>query len=151
MVEQVLGDKAEDPILIYDGHCGLCHRAVRYVIDRDRQKRFRFAANTSKVGKRILTDLGLDAGHPPETMIVVVGRCYRTHSDAALEIANQLGGVHRLAIVGRIVPRVLRDVIYKCVAANRYRLFGRFDECRLPTASDRARFLDVDEWGGAVQ
>lgn len=140
-------EQADNPILIYDGHCGLCHRAVRYVMDRDRHKRFRFAANTSNVGKRILAELGLDAEHPPETMVVVVGRRYATHSDAALEIARQLGGVHRLAAAGRLMPRVLRDMIYKCIAANRYRLFGRYDECRLPTAADRSRFLDVDESG----
>ena len=134
------------PILIYDGHCGLCHRAVRYVLERDRQKRFRFAANSSTVGSALLADLGVAVGHPPETMVLVVGPRFFTHSDAALEIERQLGGIHRLvAMAGGLVPRGVRNFLYRRVAANRYRLFGRYDACRLPTASDRAQFLVADE------
>lgn len=136
------------PILIYDGHCGLCHRAVRYILNRDRQKRFRFAANSSQAGRRLLVEVGLDPDQPPESMVVVVGHRHAMHSDAALEIANQLGGIHRLAVAGWIIPKFVRDGLYKFIAANRYRVFGRYDQCRLPTASDRAQFLDAQESAG---
>ncbi len=133
------------PVLIYDGRCGLCHRAVRHILKFDRTSKFRFAANTTPTGRRLLTEAGFASGQPPETMVLLDnGRVY-THSDAALQIARQLGGIHALAAPGRLVPRAIRDRLYSLVARLRYRIFGKYDACRLPSPAERARFLDAGE------
>ena len=138
-------DTADHPILIYDGRCGLCHKAVRYVIERDRRDRFRFAANTTPTGRRLLAEAGFPTDPPPESMVLLAdGRAY-LHSDATLKIAALLGGVHALAAPGRLLPKFVRDKLYRLMAARRYRLFGKYDACRLPSPAERARFLDAAE------
>lgn len=132
-------------VLIYDGRCGLCHKSVRHILNYDRQGRFRFAANTTPTGRRLLMDAGLTVDPPPESMVLVSeGRVF-THSDAALEIARQLGGIHSLALPGRLVPHFLRDRLYTFIANRRYRLFGHYETCRLPSPGERAKFLDAGE------
>lgn len=134
-----------DPVLIYDGRCGLCHKAVRHILKYDRAGRFRFAANTTPTGLRLLREVGFAGDTPPETMVLISGGRAFTHSDAALEIARRLGGIHALAAPGRLVPRFLRDRLYTFVANRRYRIFGSYETCRLPSPAERARFLDAGE------
>jgi predicted DCC family thiol-disulfide oxidoreductase YuxK len=133
------------PVLIYDGRCGLCHRAVRHILKYDRTGKFRFAANTTPTGLSLLAEAGFESGKPPETMVLLADDRVFTHSAAAFEIARQLGGIHALAAPGRLVPRVLRDRLYSLVARLRYRIFGKYDACRLPSPAERARFLDAGE------
>lgn len=130
-------------ILIYDGHCGLCHRAVRHILRNDRPGTFRFAASTTPTGRRLLAEAGFET--PPESMVLIAGGRVYTHSSAALEIARGLGGIHRLAMPFRLVPRPLRDRLYKLVARTRYRFFGRFETCQLPGSQEQGRFLDAGE------
>jgi predicted DCC family thiol-disulfide oxidoreductase YuxK len=63
-------------------------------------------------------------------------------SDAVLYMLDQLGGVWKLAGVGRVLPKALRDAVYKIVARNRYRVFGKHESCMLPEPKHRAKFLD---------
>lgn len=130
-------------VLIYDGHCGLCHRAVRHILRHDRAGKFHFAANTTPTGRRLLAEAGFET--PPESMVVLAGGHVHTHSAAALEIARGLGGIHLLALPFWLVPRPLRDKLYGLVARTRYRLFGRFETCHLPSPQERGRFLDAGE------
>jgi predicted DCC family thiol-disulfide oxidoreductase YuxK len=128
------------PVLLFDGVCRLCSRSVNFIIRRDRYRRFRFAILQSPVAERLL--LAADAPHPlPESMIVVDGgRCY-TRSDAALRIAKRLPFPWPLFAVFWIVPRPLRDLLYRTVARNRYRWFGKHESCMVPTPDITARFL----------
>ena len=139
------GPLADHPVLVYDGRCGLCHKAVRHILKYDRAGRFRFAANTTPTGLRLLHEAGFTGDTPPETMVLPSGGRAFTHSGAALEIARHLGGIHALAAPGRLVPRFLRDRLYTFVASRRYRIFGSYEACRLPSPAERARFLDAGE------
>jgi len=148
------------PLILFDGVCTLCNRAVRWVIERDRDGRvghFDFASLQSKVARAAIEAAGSAdrsgiADHrsldprSTDSIIVIEGGRVLTRSDAAIAVARRLGlGWRALAAVGSIVPRHLRDLAYDGVARNRYRWFGRRDACMTPCDADRSRFLDANE------
>lgn len=130
------------PILIYDGDCGLCNRAVDYILKHDVQGQFRFVANGSTIGKSILKQYGLATDPPPQTMVVIANNKHFTKSEAALMIARILGGRHKIMGICWLVPGFLRNVVYDLIARNRYRWFGKKTTCRLPKPGESERFLD---------
>ena len=129
-------------IVIYDGRCGLCHQSVRHILKWDHHDRFQFAANTSEAGKSLLFRAGMASDPPPESIVVIENGKAFTESEAVLMIAQKLGGLHGLLVVGWIVPKRIRNWLYKRIARNRYRIFGQYDECRLPSQAERSKFLD---------
>lgn len=128
------------PVVLFDGVCGLCTFSIRFVLARDRRRVFRFATIQSDFGQRVYQHHGLDPGNPDTFVVLSDDRVY-TRSDAALEIARRLGGVWRIVVVARIIPRPLRDFLYGVVARHRYEWFGRHETCLLPHESIRALFL----------
>ncbi len=126
--------------VLFDGECNLCNGTVQFIIRRDRRNRFRFAALQSEAGKTMLQSHRL----PPEALDTVVlisgGRAY-TRSDAALGIARRLDGLWPLCYAAVVIPRFLRDRAYDFIARNRYRWFGKREECMVPTPELRSRFL----------
>lgn len=134
-------------VILYDGVCGLCQRLVRFVVQRDRQGTFRFAALQSDVGRRILNTYGRDPSQL-DTFYLVVGygtadERVEAKSRAALDVFARLGGVWPLVLLLRLVPTVIADAVYDLVARYRYRWFGRYPSCPVPPADLRARFLDA--------
>jgi predicted DCC family thiol-disulfide oxidoreductase YuxK len=135
------------PILLYDGVCGLCNRLVQFVLRRDPAGVVRFAALQSELATRILTRHGADA-RDLDTVYVVVNyelsdENLLSLSDAVIFILQHLGAAD-LRGAGRVlqvVPRPLREWGYRLVARNRYRIFGRYDTCPMPTEEFRSRFL----------
>ena len=127
------------PVVLFDGVCNLCNASVTFLIDRDPEATFRFAPLQSDVGRALVADCDLEG----EDSIVLVedGRCY-IRSDAALRIAGQMRAPWPLLRALRVVPRPLRDFIYRGIAARRYRWFGKEAACRLPTPDLKRRFLD---------
>ena len=130
--------------ILFDGVCNLCNGFVQFVIRHDAAGRFRFAALQSDAGQALLATHGLApeaiAAEPDSVLLLTGGRLY-SHSDAVLRIAQGLGGPWRLAAVGQLLPRTLRDAAYRFVARHRYRWFGRQESCWLPTPALKARFL----------
>lgn len=141
-------EKEAQPILLYDGSCGLCARSVQFVLQHERAShRLRFATLQGTHGARALAAqpqlAGVDSviwieptanGGAPRVLV---------RSEAVLAVLRHLGGPWRaLAAVGRLVPRISRDALYRIVARYRYRVFGREQACLLPTPEQRARFLD---------
>ena len=118
----------------------ICSRWVRFVVDRDKARRFRFTAIQSAYGARLAKALGIDP-KDPDTNAVLHGGVAYTKSDAALTVLSLLPGLS-FARVFLAVPRPLRDAVYNLVARNRYRIFGRFDACIVPDASMRARVIE---------
>jgi predicted DCC family thiol-disulfide oxidoreductase YuxK len=136
-----------NPIVFYDGVCGLCNHLVQFLLKRDTHDRFRFASLQSEFANGLLTRHGVDP-HDLDTVYVVksYGQSSETllaRSDAILYMLKQLGGIWKLAAAGRVLPKVLRDAVYKIVARNRYRVFGKHESCMLPEPKHRAKFLDV--------
>lgn len=143
-----MAPEPSNPILLYDGVCGLCNRFVRFVLRRDRSRSFRFASLQSDFAadtlkRHHLDPLDLDsvyvienAGSPDERLAV--------RSDAVIAVLQRLGGGWRLlGILLRLLPGRLRDWGYRLVAAQRYRIFGKYETCPLPEAKYRNRFLDL--------
>ncbi len=139
---------ASNPILLYDGVCGLCNRLIRFVLKRDRQDRFRFAALQSGFATKIMSRHGtspqqldtfylvLDYGQASERLLA--------RSEGTVAMLRELRGAWRVAsFVLGAVPRLVRDWGYNLVARNRYRIFGKHDSCLLPEEKHRRKFLDV--------
>ena len=135
--------RTSDPtnIVFYDGVCGLCDRTVQFVLKRDQARRIFFAPLQGETAKQ-RPDLPADL----RSIVFITNfgtaqeRVY-FRSDAVLRILDLLSGIWRVVSWLRIIPRSLRDAIYDAVARRRYRWFGKFDNCRVPTPETRARFL----------
>ena len=133
-------------LVLYDGVCGLCNRLNAFVLTRDAAGIFAFASLQSETGQAFLQRFGR-SGHILDTMCVV--RDYRsgspvllTKSRAALFVIANAGGAWRWLALLRVLPLGLRDAIYDLVARNRYRVFGRYESCLLPTPQYKQRFID---------
>jgi predicted DCC family thiol-disulfide oxidoreductase YuxK len=134
-------------LVLYDGLCGLCNRFVVFLLRHDQRDEFRFAPLASELVPSLLRRHGLDLrqldtvaavpdfGQPSERALV--------RSSAVLWALGRLGGVWKLAVIAMCVPRPLRDALYDFVARHRYRIFGKFSECALPSAQDRHKFLSL--------
>src|SRR5262249_30140174 len=133
---------------LYDGVCGLCNRLVQFILRRDRTEIFRFAALQSVLGAQILIRNGISATDL-DTVYVVLNfdspkEKLLPRSRAIVFIGQQLGGIWRiLAACFDVLPEFLRDWLYNHIAHNRYRIFGRYETCAVPSPETRARFLDV--------
>lgn len=132
------------PLLLFDGVCNLCHGAVQWMLKRDRKERLRFASLQSQAGREALAETGHD-GPVPESVVVIEGGKLYQRSDAALKAASMLGFPWNLLVVFWIVPRPIRDAVYRWIARNRYRWFGKKEACPTPSPETRARFLDANE------
>lgn len=137
-----------NPIILYDGVCGLCNRLVQFLLKHDREGRLRFASLQSDFAATVLGRHGIDPTDL-DTVHVVVNydqpdERVLQRSNAILCAGRELGGFWGASSsIARVVPRPLRDIVYKLVATNRYRMFGKYDTCMLPDPSQRSRFLDI--------
>jgi predicted DCC family thiol-disulfide oxidoreductase YuxK len=131
---------SQGPLVLYDGVCALCNGSVRFLAPRDRTGRLRFAAIQSEPGQAVLRRHGLPLEDWESFVFLEDGVAYR-QSAAAFRILRYMGGGWRLLRMFRILPRGLTDWLYDRVARNRYALFGRHDQCLVPTASLKAKVL----------
>ncbi len=128
------------PVVFFDGVCNLCNGAVRAFLRLDRRQRLRFASLQSEAGQQALRAAGLGTRAFHSMLFHRGGRLFQ-HSDAVLEAAAAMGGPWRLARAARLVPRFLRDPLYRWVARNRYKWFGKSESCMVPTPGLKARFF----------
>jgi predicted DCC family thiol-disulfide oxidoreductase YuxK len=138
----VMSDAAA--IILFDGVCNFCSGVVRFVHARDPRGLLRFAALQSDAARRACAAAGhaLPATPDPDTIVVIADGRVLERSDAVLAIAARLRAPWPMVGVFRILPRGLRDAMYRIVARNRYRWFGRSETCMVPTPELRARFID---------
>ena len=138
-----------NPIILYDGVCGLCNRLVQFVLKHDSQDRFRFASLQSNFAALVLRRHGA-APENVDTMYVVLdhalpGERLTSRSEAAIVILQALGGGWgALGLALRALPGWLRNWGYNLVARNRYRIFDKYDACPIPNEKDRRKFLDLE-------
>jgi len=128
------------PIILFDGVCNLCDGFVQWVIKRDLAGQFMFASLQSDAAKDLFekhniseTDLS--------TVILIDGDKVYTHSDVPLQITHKIGGFWSIFYYFRWLPSPFRNAIYNWIARNRYRFFGKKDQCMIPTPNLKSRFL----------
>lgn len=132
-----------EAVVLFDGVCNLCNATVNFIIDRDPEGYFRFAPLQSEVAHTYL-DEPVDPGSQLGTIVLYEeGETY-TRSSAALRIARRLTGPWPLLFLAIVIPRPVRDRVYDWIAHNRYRWFGRRDQCRMPTPELKERFLEYE-------
>ena len=137
-------------LVIFDGHCGLCNRIVRWLLRRDRLDRLRFVASESEKAAGLLARYGLAQLNPitgPGTILVVRNQAgsderMLVRSDAVVALLNELPQPWPAAgAILELIPLPIRDLAYKFIARWRYRIWGRLESCPIPTAEERERFL----------
>jgi predicted DCC family thiol-disulfide oxidoreductase YuxK len=128
-------------ILFYDGVCGMCDRIVQFVLQRDRRRRFRFAALQGEAATQTLGHFGKDPTDLDTVYVLTEDGRLLHKARAILFVLRQLGLPWALLTVLGVLPTVLLDWGYDRVAKNRYRVFGKYESCRLPTVEERSRFL----------
>ncbi len=133
--------KENKKIILFDGVCNLCNGSVQFVIKRDKKDIFRYAAIQSEIGQQLITERHIDTRQVDSIILIEPGVAYFTKSDAALEIAGELGGLWKVTSIFKWIPKSIRDVIYDFVARNRYKWFGKQESCMIPTPELKAKFL----------
>ena len=126
-------------IVLFDGECNFCDKSVKFIMKRDPLGLYKFASLQSGIGK----DLCAKCSVPADTDSFVLledGICYYK-SSAALRVCKNLKGGWKLLYFFIGVPRPIRDFMYEGIARNRYRWFGKKEQCELPSAEERKRFL----------
>ena len=130
----------DDDVILYDGVCVFCSRWVRFVAARDTAQRFRFTAIQSGYGTRLAQECGINPEDPDTNAVIHSGEVF-FKSDAALKVLSLLPGWGWVRVL-HLVPKSLRDAVYNLVARNRYRIFGKYEECFVPDESLRARVME---------
>lgn len=133
-----------NPIVVFDGFCNFCNYWVRFIIKRDKKKRFRFVANSSEYAINLADQLNFDLSKYNSLVLVHDEKTY-FRSTAALRILRSLGMGWQMMYVFIVVPTPIRDFIYKVIANNRYKWFGKRDSCMIPEKDDMDRFLEYNQ------
>ena len=128
------------PILLFDGHCNLCNAWINFIIKRDPSCKIRFAPLQSLAGRNLLEEHNIDVNYV-DSLVLLEKEKFFVSSTAALRILSYLDGWERHLIALTVLPRPFRDLFYRFIAKNRYRWFGRREQCMLPTLELNKRFL----------
>jgi predicted DCC family thiol-disulfide oxidoreductase YuxK len=134
-----MSDPASPRIVLFDGVCNVCDAAVNFIIDHDRDGKFKFASLQSDVGRKLCREHGIPEDF--DTIAFIEGGKPYTRSAAVLQIAKGLDGAWPVLFSLVVLPRSVRDRGYRYFAAHRYAWFGKQESCRVPTPDIRRRFL----------
>ena len=126
-------------IVFFDGVCNLCQGSVRYLIKHDKKGVLKFASLQGNYAKDFVNETKIQS---MQSILFFDGKMLYKKSTAVLKLSRLLGGWHQLLLLGYILPRFVRDWLYNIVAKNRYRWFGKKDQCMLPFKGFENRFLD---------
>ena len=128
------------PLLVYDGNCGFCSRAVQFILRHERRHDLQFVPRDSEFGQELRRRFHLEA---VESMLWIDGNRAFTESNAVLSSGKYVGGIWGvLSNIAWLVPSSLRNWAYRFIARNRRRLSsGLPASCLVPTPEQRARFL----------
>ena len=128
-------------VILFDGVCNFCNYWANFILARDKNDFFRFAALQSTAGQELLKKFKLNRTSF-DTFVLIDGENYSTKSTAALMIAGKLKSVVKLFYPFIFLPKPFRDFFYDLIAKNRYKFFGKRESCRIPTKEERGKFLD---------
>ncbi len=137
-------------IVLFDGVCNLCSGWVQFLLRRDRRGRFRFATLQSTAGQALVQRFGAAAGELETLVVIEAGEAGGpdrawVRGDAVLRLIRRLPLPWPLLSIGWLLPRPLRDALYRFVARRRYRWFGKRATCLVPTPELQSRFLDDND------
>ncbi|WP_078547734.1 thiol-disulfide oxidoreductase DCC family protein [Litchfieldia alkalitelluris] len=127
-------------VILFDGQCNFCNSSVQFVIKRDPKGYFSFASLQSSVGQELLKKHNID--NQTDSMVFIQGEHAFIKSTAALKICGHLEGGWKIIQLLLVIPSFLRNPFYDFIAKNRYKWFGKKDQCMLPSAEIRNRFID---------
>ena len=131
----------QHPVILFDGVCNFCNGTVNFIIKQDKKGHFRFAALQSEPGQQLLQEYNLPTNDFNSFILVQNGKIYQK-STAALKLYNELPWYWKWTQIFWIIPKFLRDAVYNTIAKNRFKWFGKKDQCMIPTPAIRNRFLD---------
>jgi predicted DCC family thiol-disulfide oxidoreductase YuxK len=131
---------SQTAVVLFDGVCNFCNSSVNFVLDRDAHQYFKFGALQSEEGREVLQKTGQSENYLESIILVEKNIVYRD-SEAALRIARKLNGAWPLLYGFIVIPRPVRDAVYRFIANNRYKWFGKMESCRIPTSDIRSRFI----------
>lgn len=138
-----LAPHESNPVILFDGVCNLCNGTVRFIIKRDKTRHFRFGSLQSEAGRRLMEQRFPGTADRLDSIVLIEGDRTYTHSDAVLRILRRLGPGWAFLSLLRVIPRFFRDFVYRRIAGNRYRWFGKQETCMVP--SPELKFLFIDE------
>ena len=142
MFENIDNIPENKKLILFDGVCNLCNEAVLKIIKQDKKDIFLFTALQSNTGKNVINELGIDTSKIDSIVLYIPGEDYFIKSEAAFKIANEFYGIWKLIQVFRIFPVFFNDFFYDFIARNRFRWFGKKEECMIPTEKLNSKFLN---------
>ena len=139
-MKNIFEQSQDKSILLFDGVCNLCSFFVNFTIKRDRKKELLFASLQSETGKKLLQKFDLPTSDF-HSLILINNDEYYTRSTAALKVVKGFRGLWPVFYIFIIIPKPIRDFCYDFIAKNRYRWFGKKEQCYLPAADIEGRFF----------
>lgn len=130
----------DNPVILFDGVCNFCNGAINFVLKQDKKDIFRFAPLQSEAGQKLLQEYNLSTKEFDSFVLIDNGKVYKK-SAASLRVMNKLPWYWKAAQILRIIPTAFRDSIYDFIAKNRYKWFGKKEQCMIPTPEMKSRFL----------
>lgn len=127
-------------IILFDGFCNFCSGSVQFILKRDDKAYFQFAALQSEAGEKLLKTYNVNDSI--DSLVLIENEQVYIKSSAALRVCKHLKGLWKGFYILLFVPRLIRDFVYDFIAKNRYKLFGKKDQCMMPTPEIRKRFLE---------
>jgi predicted DCC family thiol-disulfide oxidoreductase YuxK len=131
----------EKPVILFDGVCNFCNAMTNFIIRQDKKQKFLFATLQSNSGKKLLEAHKINWKKSDSFVMIENDKAY-IKSNAALKLYNKLPWYWKWTQLFWIFPAFLRDAVYNLIANNRYKWFGKKEECMVPTPELKARFLD---------
>jgi predicted DCC family thiol-disulfide oxidoreductase YuxK len=128
-------------LVLFDGVCNLCDASVQYIIKHDKNDIFLFTALQSDVGQQIIKEFNIDTNKIDSIILYSNEHGISYKSTAALKIASKLGFPRNLLSVFLIIPGIIRNWVYDYIAKNRYKWYGKKEECMIPTPDLKSKFL----------
>ncbi len=142
MFENINNIPENKKLILFDGVCNLCNDVVLKIIRQDKNDIFLFTALQSNTGKNIINELGIDISKIDSIVLYIPGGNYFIKSEAVFKIANEFKGAWKIIQIFRVLPVFLNDFFYDFIARNRYRWFGKKEECMVPTKKLNSKFLN---------
>jgi predicted DCC family thiol-disulfide oxidoreductase YuxK len=134
-------NEIKNPVVLFDGVCNLCSYIVQFIIKRDKKKQYLFASLQGLFGQQVLKQFHQPGNQLNSFILLKDGKIF-TQSTSALKVAKELSGLWKILYVFIIIPPFIRNAVYQFIASNRYKWFGKKNECWLPTSEISLRFID---------